>query len=250
MARRESRDSVALSREVKTQILTRPRYSPFARSSQSRSHGHDCPLNTLERSKSEMYQMLRMRPTLHGRGQNQHAEAKISPRQGQFVHAKAKNQPTPRPKCARQGQNLPTPRPKCARGLPTLRHQRVRRAHAKAPWCGRDMLRMSKATLPLTIPRRVFKSSAKDSTRRSVGITFQGGLCGSSAARASPTARASGDREVPTAGRQTGGGRTRRSSPDSDLEAFSHNPAHGSFAPLAFQPSAMTNCANQRFLSY
>ncbi|TXG46540.1 hypothetical protein EZV62_024290 [Acer yangbiense] len=107
-----------------------------------------------------------------------------------------------------------------------------------------------KATLPLTIPRRVFKSSAKDSTRRSVGITFQGGLCGSSAARASPTARASGDREVPTAGRQTGGGRTRRSSPDSDLEAFSHNPAHGSFAPLAFQPSAMTNCANQRFLSY
>ncbi|KAL0745578.1 hypothetical protein Bca101_101924 [Brassica carinata] len=39
------------------------------------------------------------------------------------------------------------------------------------------------------------------------------------------------------------------SSPDSDLEAFSHNPAHGSFAPLAFQPSAMTNCANQRFLS-
>ncbi|WZY99722.1 hypothetical protein YC2023_072051 [Brassica napus] len=31
------------------------------------------------------------------------------------------------------------------------------------------------------------------------------------------------------------------SSPDSDLEAFSHNPGHGSFAPLAFQPSAMTN---------
>jgi hypothetical protein len=29
------------------------------------------------------------------------------------------------------------------------------------------------------------------------------------------------------------------SSPDSDLEAFSHNPTHGSFAPLAFQPSAM-----------
>ncbi|KAF8048192.1 hypothetical protein N665_2619s0001 [Sinapis alba] len=40
------------------------------------------------------------------------------------------------------------------------------------------------------------------------------------------------------------------SSPDSDLDAFSQNPVHGSFAPLAFQPSAMTNCANQRFLSY
>ncbi|KAE8720265.1 hypothetical protein F3Y22_tig00020999pilonHSYRG00008 [Hibiscus syriacus] len=35
------------------------------------------------------------------------------------------------------------------------------------------------------------------------------------------------------------------SSLDSDLEPFSHNPAHGSFAPLAFQPSVMTNCANQ-----
>ena len=40
------------------------------------------------------------------------------------------------------------------------------------------------------------------------------------------------------------------SSMDSDLEAFSHNPTHGSFAPLAFQPSAMTNYVNQRFLSY
>ena len=29
-----------------------------------------------------------------------------------------------------------------------------------------------------------------------------------------------------------------RSSVDSDLEAFSHNPADGSFAPLAVQPSA------------
>ncbi|TXG51772.1 hypothetical protein EZV62_024296 [Acer yangbiense] len=145
--------------------------------------------------------------------------------------------------CRLHGQfseaNVARPRPKSAHALCLILN-----------CVGSHVDRGSKATLPLTIPRRVFKSSAKDSTRRSVGITFQGGLCGSSAARASPTARASGDREVPTAGRQTGGGRTRRSSPDSDLEAFSHNPAHGSFAPLAFQPSAMTNCANQRFLSY
>ncbi|KAK4706214.1 hypothetical protein R3W88_034230 [Solanum pinnatisectum] len=40
------------------------------------------------------------------------------------------------------------------------------------------------------------------------------------------------------------------SSLDSDFKAFSHNPAHGSFAPLAFQPSTITNCVNQRFLSY
>lgn len=42
----------------------------------------------------------------------------------------------------------------------------------------------------------------------------------------------------------------RISSLDSDLEAFSHNPTHGSFAPLVFRPSAMTKCVNQRFLSY
>ena len=37
---------------------------------------------------------------------------------------------------------------------------------------------------------------------------------------------------------------------DSDLEAFSHNPTDGSFAPLAPQPSTYTKCLNLRFLSY
>ncbi|PKU69172.1 hypothetical protein MA16_Dca002442 [Dendrobium catenatum] len=37
---------------------------------------------------------------------------------------------------------------------------------------------------------------------------------------------------------------------DSDLEAFSHNLIYSSFVPLAFQPSAITNCVNQRFLLY
>nr|XP_023494358.1 collagen alpha-1(III) chain-like [Equus caballus] len=36
---------------------------------------------------------------------------------------------------------------------------------------------------------------------------------------------------------------------DSDLEAFSHNPTDGSFAPLAPQPSTYTKCLNLRFLS-
>lgn len=31
---------------------------------------------------------------------------------------------------------------------------------------------------------------------------------------------------------------------DSDLEAFSRNPTHGSFAAMAFQPAAFTNYAN------
>ena len=77
------------------------------------------------------------------------------------------------------------------------------------------------------------------------------------AADAARPLRGLGQRHVPLGaarpllrvGKRTAGARV-ASSPDSDLEAFSHNPAHGSFAPLAFQPSAMTNCANQRFLSY
>ena len=80
----------------------------------------------------------------------------------------------------------------------------------RATWGWISVDRGSKATLPLTIPRRVFKSSAKDSTRRSVGIVLQGGPHGSSTARASPTTRAFGGRMAPTAGRQTGGGHMRR----------------------------------------
>ncbi|KAK8590491.1 hypothetical protein V6N13_057384 [Hibiscus sabdariffa] len=104
----------------------------------------------------------------------------------------------------------------------------------------------SKATLPLTIPRRVFKSSAKDSTRHSVEITLHGGTHDLSDASATPTTRALGGHRplLRVSNRATGA--CVASSPDSDLEAFSHNPAHGSFAPLAFQPSTMTNCANQR----
>ncbi|KAK0594405.1 hypothetical protein LWI29_034335 [Acer saccharum] len=150
---------------------------------------------------------------------------------------------------------LPKPRPKCAHGdsecLSAVSwwggakgRDESERHRAESQWivAARPLCHLQYPVAYLSRLQRILP--------RSVGITFQGGPCGSSAARASPTARASGDREVPTAGRQTGGGRTRRSSPDSDLEAFSHNPAHGSFAPLAFQPSAMTNCANQRFLSY
>jgi len=42
----------------------------------------------------------------------------------------------------------------------------------------------------------------------------------------------------------------RFSSMDSGLEAFSRNPAHGSFSALTFQSTEFANYANQRFLSY
>jgi hypothetical protein len=41
-----------------------------------------------------------------------------------------------------------------------------------------------------------------------------------------------------------------RSGMDSDLEAFSHYPADGSFAALPGRTTAKTNYLNQRFLSY
>ncbi|KAK8660454.1 hypothetical protein V6N13_051380 [Hibiscus sabdariffa] len=89
-------------------------------------------------------------------------------------------------------------------------------------------------------------SSAKDSTHRSVEITLQDGTQDLSDARATPTTRAlGGQRPLLWVGNRATG-LCVASSPDYDLEAFSHNPAHGSFAPLAFQPSAMTNCTNQR----
>ncbi len=45
----------------------------------------------------------------------------------------------------------------------------------RATWGWISVDRGSKATLPLTMPRRVFKSSAKDSARRPSGISLQGG---------------------------------------------------------------------------
>ncbi|KAL0642165.1 hypothetical protein Bca4012_102612 [Brassica carinata] len=106
--------------------------------------------------------------------------------------------------------------------------------------------RGSKATLPLTIPRRDLSRLQRILPAAVVIIIWR-------SERRSRTDLANDTRlwePAPTEGRQSGGGRCAASSPDSDLEALSHNPAHGSFTPLAFQPSAMTNCANQRFLSH
>ena len=82
------------------------------------------------------------------------------------------------------------------------------RIGATKGWISVD--RGSKATLPLTIPCRVFKSSAKDSTNRSVEITLQGDPRDSSVTRALPTTRAFGGQKAPTAGRQSSDRRMRR----------------------------------------
>ena len=67
------------------------------------------------------------------------------------------------------------------------------------------MDRGSKATLPLTIPRRVFKSSAKDSTRRSVEIALQGVPNDLSAERGTPTTRAFGAEALLLVGNRAAG---------------------------------------------
>ncbi|KAD0306345.1 hypothetical protein E3N88_44477 [Mikania micrantha] len=66
------------------------------------------------------------------------------------------------------------------------------RARAAWPGHGASLDRGSKATLPLTIPRHVFKSSAKDSTRRLIRIVIQDSPHDSSIAQAKPMTRAFG----------------------------------------------------------
>jgi hypothetical protein len=74
------------------------------------------------------------------------------------------------------------------------------RIRATRGWISVD--RGSKATLPLTMPRRVFKSSAKDSTCHPSGVCFREATRGSFAARAYPQSRARGGLATPTLGRR------------------------------------------------
>ncbi|KAH0674125.1 hypothetical protein KY284_025212 [Solanum tuberosum] len=62
----------------------------------------------------------------------------------------------------------------------------------------------------LQYPRRVFKSSAKDSTRRSMEIVLQGGHRDASVAATLANDTCPWGPEAPTAGRQADGGLMRR----------------------------------------
>ncbi|KAL2224405.1 UNVERIFIED_CONTAM: hypothetical protein Sindi_3129100 [Sesamum indicum] len=79
-----------------------------------------------------------------------------------------------------------------------------------------------------------------------MGIVLQGGQRGSSAAMAWPTTRALGALGPYCVGKRTAGVRV-ASSPDSDLEAFSHNPAHGSFAHWLSTKRDDQLCGIQRY---
>ena len=110
------------------------------------------------------------------------------------------------------------------------------------------MDRSNKATLPRTIPRSLFKSSAKDLALENLDFGRDSALGGvvCSLAHCDAGSCSFYSRSPRIVQRDE----SLRSSTDSDLEAFSHNPTDGSFAPLTFQPSANANCLNLRFLSY
>lgn len=122
-------------------------------------------------------------------------------------------------------------------------------AQIERPTGLRSAARNNKATRLLTRPGPTAKSSAKDlslarcqiAIRRLSASRFRGapaaGLLrsGAGAYRYPPTARRGGS---PFSGM------------DSDLEAFSRNPADGSFAALPCRTAAKTNYLNPRFLSY
>ena len=103
----------------------------------------------------------------------------------------------------------------------------------------------------LTIPRSLVKSSTKDLSFPTVGIVIQRTPHGHLSVRQVCRNLMMFGPGAYSYSLRTGKGEYRRfSSMDSDLEAFSHNPADGSFAALPFQATAFTNYLNQRFLSY
>ena len=111
--------------------------------------------------------------------------------------------------------------------------------------------RSYKTTLLLTIPRALFKSSAKDLAPAMFLVRLAGKLGARSALRRARRVVTQEAQRTSTLVRQKlPEKKSLRSSMDSDLEAFSHNPTDGSFAPLPFQASANAKCPNQRFLSY
>lgn len=58
---------------------------------------------------------------------------------------------------------------------PTAKIEELGEGRIRATWGWISVDRGSKATLPLTMPRRVFKSSAKDSAHRPLGRELRGG---------------------------------------------------------------------------
>uniref|UniRef100_A0A6N2N888 Senescence-associated protein n=1 Tax=Salix viminalis TaxID=40686 RepID=A0A6N2N888_SALVM len=142
------------------------------------------------------------------------------------------------PRLVRAGGGWQGPARQAAR--PSLQARAPGLSRAGGGWQGPRARQLAPASrrAPRPVPRACSRASSPQLQARP-GLSREG-LANGTCLR--------GQEALLQVGNRTAGARV-ASSPDSDLEAFSHNPTHGSFAPLAFQPSAMTNCANQRFLS-
>ena len=114
----------------------------------------------------------------------------------------------------------------------------------------RSATRSHKATRPLTRPGQTSKSSAEDSSPRTVRLQFAGSAAQASLDVRSPATWGSGPKGLFVSDYGAREKRSPLSGMDSDLEAFSHNPAGGSFAALPGRTAAKTNYLNPRFLSY
>jgi hypothetical protein len=113
----------------------------------------------------------------------------------------------------------------------------------------RSAARNNKATRLLTRPGLTTKSSAKDLILRTVKLQSASWRPRIPRGRPRRPAEVLGRRPIRIR-LQCAGEHSPRSGMDSDLEAFSHNPADGSFAAMPGQTAAKTNYLNPRFLSY
>ncbi|KAG9444621.1 hypothetical protein H6P81_015961 [Aristolochia fimbriata] len=112
---------------------------------------------------------------------------------------------------------------------PSLGPRATRCQHDSLAGSRVPLVALGMATLPLTIPVSVFKSSQRIQIAAGLELCFRAPPSTSSAQRASPRSACPWGRKAPNVGRKAGDEGGAGSSLDSDLEAFSHNPTHGSF---------------------